>query len=395
MKTSVSVRLAAVNAVGFSASTVMPLWLGGISQQFDMPPWFASAAIFAQLGGAALFNLLTPLIFRGVAMLPLARAGLLVAAAAYLLAVTGSPQVFIAACLISGAALGVVLNVTNRLMGSAEHVQKGYAIFVLIEVLYASTLFLLSGALIARFGPLSPFPVISAIVVLSCMLLFRLPVKLPLAEAAVGKASSARAAGVICLASFALFFVGQAAFNSFMPKIGVAAGLDAATANRIIGFSMLCALIGAALARVVGERVRPILPIAVVVAVLAGMAPVLTFAPSVPVFVGGMIALGISTIFCVPFFFAQLGALDRAGRYAGFGPAMMLIGIAVGPSIAVLIDDRFGLPAVGAFASALLILGGIGFAFGARAGDHAVSAGGGTQYQKTTKALQPETQEDL
>jgi hypothetical protein len=55
MKTSTVVRLACVNALGFSASTVMPLWLGRIAKELGMPPWFASAAVFAQLASRVTF----------------------------------------------------------------------------------------------------------------------------------------------------------------------------------------------------------------------------------------------------------------------------------------------------------------------------------------------------
>jgi hypothetical protein len=100
MRTGTRVRLALVNALGFSASTVMPLWLGGVAGHFDMQPWFAGAAVLAQLGGAAVFNLAAPVLFRGVRLLPLARAAFLVAALAYLAAITPFPALFLGACLV-------------------------------------------------------------------------------------------------------------------------------------------------------------------------------------------------------------------------------------------------------------------------------------------------------
>ena len=369
MKTSVMIRLAAVNATGFSASTVMPLWLGGIAHEFAMPAWFAGAAVVSQLGSAALFNLATPRLFRGVALLPLARIGLLVAAAAYWLATTRSPALFLMAGLICGSALGVVLNVTNRLLGSAEHVQKGYAFFVIIEVCFATALFLGCSALITRYGLLAMFPAVGATTVAACLLLIGLPIDRSMPATADEHAPSTdRGAALLALLAFALFFIGQATLNSFMPVIGQAAGLDAAAARQVIGLGMPFGFLGAILARVVGERVTPIVPVTIVVAVIACIAPALTTIPTVVIFVLGVIALAVSTIFSVPYFFAHLGALDRSGRYAAYGPAMMLAGLATGPSIAVLLDARFGLPAIGAFASALLLLGGLAFARSAGVG---------------------------
>ncbi|MEP7244142.1 MAG: hypothetical protein ABI885_10695 [Gammaproteobacteria bacterium] len=369
MKTRTLLRLACVNALGFSASTILPLWLAGIAGQFGMPPWFTGAAVVAQLGGAAAFNLATPFLFRGVRLLLLARVSFIVAAAAYLTAVTHSPALFLAACLVCGCALGAVLNVTNRLMGAVEHVQKGYAIFVMMEICVAMVLFLGSAALVARFGLLAVFPAVSLSAVLGCVLLLRLPLdpSMPTAISRSGDApGSARA--VLALASFALFFIGQATLNSFMPTIGQAAGISAVHANQLIGLGMPAGFVGAILARVIGERVRPIVPVAIVVVLLAAIAPPLAATPGVVIFIVGVVALAISTLFSLPYFFAQLGTYDRSGRYTAFGPAMMLVGLAVGPSSAVMLNASFGLPAVGLFSAALLVLGGLGFAFAARKG---------------------------
>lgn len=358
MRAGTQVRLALVNAVAFSPSTVMPLWLGGIAHAMHMPAWFAGVAVLAQIGGAALFNLLAPVLLRDAMPLPVARLALMIAAAGYLLAAVPSPVIFLLGCLISGSAMGVVLNVTNRLMGSAEHVQQGYAIFVMIEVCFACAMFLVGAALIARFGLFSLFAAVSATVAAACALLARLPVDRAVAIAAAPIGDRARA--ILALGAFGLFFIGQSALNAFMPTIGVAAGFGVYGASRAIGYGMIFALLGAGLARLIGERVEPFVPIIAVVLVLAGLGPALTLHPNAPIFLTGIVVLGISTMFSVPYFFAQLGALDRGGRYAAFGPAMMLSGIALGPSIAVLLDARFGLFAVGLFATTLVLLGGAG-----------------------------------
>ena len=367
MKTSTLIRLAVVNVTGFSASTIMPLWLGGIARQFGMEAGFASAAVLAQLGGAALLNLLTPWLFRRIAPARLARAALLVAAAAYLLAVTQSPARFLLACLICGGALGTVLSVTNRLMGSAEHVQRGYAVFVLIEVCLATLLFLAGAALIGRFGLLAVFPSVSAMALVAWALLTGISVE-PSGSALGISAGDRehRTAAILCLAAFALFFIGQAALNSFMPAIGQAGGLSIERARRAIGLGMPGGFVGAILARAVGERVPPLGPVVGVAVLLAAVALLLRRPPAFALFEAGVILLAALTIFVVPYFFAQLGALDRSGRYAACGPAMMLTGIAIGPGSAVMINSRFGLAGVGFFSAALLVTGGLFFAIAAR-----------------------------
>ncbi len=151
-----------------------------------------------------------------------------------------------------------------------------------------------------------------------------------------------------------------------MPTIGQAAGLSAGKASALIGLGMPSGFAGALAARGVGERVRPALPVVAVALALAALAPLLTLGPRPAVFVGGEVVLSVCTIFVVPYFFAELASLDRSGRYAAFGPAMMLTGIACGPSAAVMLHAGLGLPAVGVFAAALLALGAAAFLWAAR-----------------------------
>jgi hypothetical protein len=177
MATLTIIRLSTVNAIGFSSTTILPLWLGAIAPHFHMPAWFAGAAVILLLGTAALFNLITPILFRRFPLLPLARVALLIGGGGYLLAASPSPALFLLACLLTGTALGVVLNVTNRLMGSIEHVQKGYAIFQLVEICFATILFLGSTFLIARLGLAAMFPFAAGGCFIGLLLLHRLPVE--------------------------------------------------------------------------------------------------------------------------------------------------------------------------------------------------------------------------
>jgi hypothetical protein len=359
MRTIATLRLAIINTVGFSASTVMPLWLGDIAGHFGMPAWFAGVAVAVQLGAAALFNLATPLLFRNMLLLPLARWAMAIAGVGYLLALVPSPAVFLIAALVSGAALGTSLNVINRLMGSNEHVQHGYALFVLMEVIIATFLFLTGAALIERFGLMAIFVEVATAAGLALLLLLHFPVGADM-PSAVGQTdpSANKRAGFIGLAAFACFFVGQATINSFMPVIGQATGLSAAAANQVIGLGMPFGFLGGMLARLVGERVRSVLPVIGVTVLLACIAPSLTFIRDPSIFRVGAIALACSTMFVVPYFFAQLGTSDRSGRFTAFGPAMMLTGLAIGPGIAVVLKSWFGIGAVGLFSSAMLMLGG-------------------------------------
>jgi predicted MFS family arabinose efflux permease len=357
MKTSTSVQLALVNATGFSASTLMPLWLGRIAVYLAMPDWFPSLAVAVQIGAAAAFNLVTPSLFAGYPMRKLMSSALIVAVIGYGLAAVGTPTSFLAGCLISGGALGVLLNATNRVMGSSDHVQKGYAIFVIVEVCFATLLFLGCAAASELFGLYAVFLIAATVAVCAAAFLTTIPISgaMP-ANAREGGETSRAFQARLALVSFILFFIGQASLHGFLPVIGETAGLSRAQAAQVVGLSMPFGLLGAVLSRLLGERIPPKSAILFVVPTFAVAAVVITLVPSVPLFITAIAIVFVATIFCVPYFFAELGALDQTGRYTSFGPAMMLVGIAIGPSAAVLLKSTFGLRAVGAFSATTLLL---------------------------------------
>ena len=362
MTRHVSLRLATVNAIGFAATTVMPLWLGVVSDRFGMPAWFAGAAVLTLVGSAAAANLLASRLLALRWLTPIARTVLVVAAAGQLITALGSPVAFLVGCLVVGTASGTLLNITNRTMGSLAHVQRSYALFVIIEVCVATCLFVGCSELAARYGPLAMFPALAALTLAGIPILGGLLRLLAPPAAEVTRSGPPAVSAVLGLLALALFFVGQATLNSFMPAIGHAMGLDAASAGRVIGLGMPFGLAGALLAGWLGERVRPLAVIGTAVALLAVAGLLLTATPALPVFAGSVVVLAVSTMLCVPYFFAGLGSHDAHGRYTALGPAMMLAGVGSGPAVAVMLNGWAGLPAVGLFSAVLLFVSGVTFA---------------------------------
>jgi hypothetical protein len=121
-------RIALVNSVGFSASAAVPLWVGSVAAHFGYPSWGAGAVATAQLACAALLNAAIPWLFRGAHLKKLAFVAAAVALLGNGLAWLGSSSLFIAGCLLCGAAFGVLLNVTNRLVAGSSSPQRGNAI---------------------------------------------------------------------------------------------------------------------------------------------------------------------------------------------------------------------------------------------------------------------------
>jgi len=363
-----TIRLAIVNSIGFGATTIMPLWIAAMPSALGMPAWQIGLVATAQLVACGLFNVASPWLLGRMAPLAVARNALLIATLACLgqalaLALEGPPALpfFAASALVSGAALGVLLGMTNRIMAGGDHVQKGYAVFQIVEVCFASALYLAGAALLGQFGPRAIFFLASGIGAAGLAVLYRLagPQATGRSDAApLGQPPPLRLHGIMLLLAMLCFFSGQSSINSFVIPIGRDIGLDAASVSHIVGAGMILALIGAAMARMMGERLGVAAPIALVALLLAADFLFLTRSPLPWGFAIGVGLIPLGTILAVPFFFTALARVDAGGRFAAVGPAFLLGGVALGPLIATALDGTIGRPALGIAAALLTALGG-------------------------------------
>ena len=341
-------RIALVNSVGFSASTAVPLWVGNVGAHFGYPSWGAGAVATAQLACAALLNAATPWLFRGAHLKKLAFVAAAVALLGNGLAWLGSSSLFIAGCLLCGAAFGVLLNVTNRLVAGSSSPQRGYAVVQLVEVLFCIGFFLSVPPIVERFGTLSVFAALAALCAGVFLLLAGVPVSTPggsevdapvSSEARViklkpGGAPPNTGAAVLSLCATVLLFAGQSSVNASLVSIGAAVSLNVLWVGRVISLGLLASLCGAIFARGLGERAGLLRPLLAGEAVLGSAMLVVTLGRGAAAFIGGAIVLFMGIVFVVPYIYALLAGLDKAGRWASIGPAFVLTGWALGPAIA-------------------------------------------------------------
>ncbi|WP_419814282.1 MFS transporter [Glacieibacterium sp.] len=363
--TAWTVRLAIVNSIGFSATTIMPLWIAALPSTLGLPAWQIGLVATAQLIACGLFNVASPWLFGRLPPLIVARFTLIVATVAGLLQATAltaaSLPAFAAAALVSGAVLGVLLGMTNRIMAGVSHVQKGYAVFQIVEVCFASALYLGSAGLLDRLGPQAIFVLMAITGAGGVAALHGLAAPrsgdghAPLVE--VDRPRFLH--GALLLIAMLCFFSGQSSINSFVIQIGHDIGLDAASVAQIVGTGMICALAGAAAARLMGERFGTTVPIVVVALLLAADFLFLTRSPSPTGFALGVGFIPLGTIMAVPFFFTALARVDARGRFAAVGPAFLLGGVALGPLISTALDGAIGRVALGVVAGSLMTVAGL------------------------------------
>jgi hypothetical protein len=358
-----TVRLAIVNSIGFSATTIMPLWIATLPSALGTPAWQISLIATIQLVACGLFNVASPWLSSKMKPLEVARIALLIATLACLgqaVALTHAGlalPVFAAAAAVSGAALGVLLGMTNRIMAGVDHVQKGYAIFQIVEVCFASTFFLTSAWLLKQHGPWTIFLVASAVSAAGLAALHGLanPRQFVADPAIVADGRPHFLRGMLLLIAMLCFFSGQSSINSFIIPIGRGIGLDAASVAQIVGAGMVFALFGAAAARIIGERFGLAGPIAWAALLLAADFLFLTRSPLPIGFAIGVAFIPFGTILALPFLLTALVQADAGGRIAAIGPAFILCGVALGPLISTTLDGVIGRAALG-FVAALLIV---------------------------------------
>ena len=353
----VLVRLALVNSIGYSGSTIVPLWVGGVSLHMGMPPWFGGAVATGQLAAAALFNLLTPILFPAIHPARLAKVALAGATVVFLFAVTGQSLIFTLACVAGGACLGLALNATNRIIAGSAEVQKGYSIFLLTEGVFSASLFYAGALLWRRVGLNAVFLTLPAVACVGAIVMTSLPGAQIFCRPALVNVSSRRMElhPILGMLALFLFFCGQSCMTASTLALGAEAGMSPQTASALLAINVIVGLLGAAAARLLGERFGVRGPIMTATLILMCVVTAMTQAPAPAMFFLGVMWLQVTTLFIVPYFLTLLARLDDTGRAASVGPAFLLAGVAIGPSLAAGVIGRWSPAALGPAASSALL----------------------------------------
>ena len=352
-------QLALANAVGFSSiSTSAPFWISGVGARYGLPLWSGAVIATFQLACAALTNIATPWLFRKK---PAKLIGLYAAAVAIvgnLVALAPNPVLFVLGCGLTGAALGVVLNIANRLAAEMKSAERAYAIFEIVGVLFSMAVFLVVPMLVTRFGSQIVF-VVLALLSLIALLNFvnadftaDLFIKQSLQNnsdirAIRSDGPSVVTATVIALLAMSLLFIGESSVNAFFVPLGKALSIDITKVGRIMAGGLVASLLGGGLARVLADRLGIVAPTIGGTLVLAADVVILTDTHSAFVFTVATVMYFVCIVFITPYAFALLADIDKTGRAASIGPAFLMIGVSIGPSVGASSVAFIGMWAIG------------------------------------------------
>ncbi len=355
------VPLALVNSIGYAATTAVPFWISDLGPHFGLPVWVGGIVAILQLLSAATCNLLTPLVFSRT---PMARVGVGGAAAAVFggaLALLPNPLGFFVGAVVSGGGLGVLLNCTNRLVAQSHSAQKGYATFQLVEIFVAVSLYSAFPLVGQRFGPSGVLFCLSILGLLGAGLIgwlapWNVPSDISPTGAALASAARGRKAGLFILAAIVVLFSGQSAVYSYMVPVGRLIHVNPASVGRLMSLGSAFGLVGALVARLIGERFGDRAPV-IAGALLLGLdLAVVTTTRDLMVFSVAACLIGLLTAFLAPYLFTLLARFDRSGKMASVGPSALLTGLAIGPAIATLVAINFAIPRIGPAALGIVLL---------------------------------------
>ena len=328
-------RLALANSTGFSATTAVPLWIGLIAPLLGVASSWPSVIASLQLACAAAGNIGASMALRRHPAEKIAVVAALISSAGSLLAAIPLASSFAVGCAINGAALGVLLSATNRIVATTEAVHEGYSLLMVVEVMFAASFYIVMPLVIRQFGLASLFLMLMLLGLTVAALMRGLSASASQPRnvcAADNPGSSGRA--MLMLLAFAIFFSGQSAVWSRVLSIGALLGLDAVQVGRVMALSVLTGLLGAMLAKLIGERFGITKPLLASCALLGAVLLINVHTTSTLLFAVSATCIMLLTMFTVPYVFTSLARLDRSGRWASAGPAFLLIGTAIGPSIA-------------------------------------------------------------
>jgi MFS family permease len=324
--------IAILSALAYSGLFTMPLWIGGLADQFG----FSSAL----LGGLASFQLLCSMLAAlwvssknsAKSLKPLFLWGTVVVLLANGLSASGGEmKVLLLARGMSGIGEGVLLASLNLWIGRFDNPDRGFALSQTSVGLFGIVLFLTLPSLMAATGIWVLF------VSVSCLALSTIPIiavfiNEPLShQAAVQSKSASWRASTAPLLGLALIFVGCQGAWSYFERMGASQGLALATIGQLLVLGQFLSLAGPLCAEKFGIRFGRLQAIYTGLAVSALAVVCASQSGPVWMFAIGAAIFQFGTLFIVTSFYGYLAAVDESGSAVGAAPAFINAGSAMGP----------------------------------------------------------------
>ena len=234
---------------------------------------------------------------------------------------------------MAGLGAGLLMNITMVSIALTLNIDRNYGFWAVLQLTVgAAGLYLLPGFMPA-YGLAAPFLTITVLALLVLPLVKRFPEHGRTAGATPGKYNKLFL-GLTGLLGIFIYYSGQAAVWAYIERVGIAAGIGPGSVGSVLSASLVAAILGAALATWLGDRLGRRLPVAASMICSAAGISFLWGVQSVYPYIIAACLFNAAWYFCLPYLSAIIANIDTDGRLVIGLAVVFPSALAAGPALA-------------------------------------------------------------
>jgi MFS family permease len=286
----------------------------------------------------------------------------LIVSVANLMASLISPITFVIGRILSGLGVGIISAISLPMLACRENAQKTVNLASGSAMLCLSIIYLISPALLGRFGQAGIFCSVCFLSLVTAAAVFiGVPVKPSILKALPARQSHVTNAtwllpATTCLGWGVVAF-GQAAVSFFSVGIGQNLGFTQAQIGTLLAAALPMTMLASVIGHFLGERLGLLAPIYGGLLLLSIDIMYVVHAANLAIFYVGIVGLNLLFVFAGIYSTAYLGVLDRSGRFVNTMRITSLGGGALGPMLGSALVARSGFSALALTSTASVIVG--------------------------------------
>lgn len=281
----------------------------------------------------------------------------------FTLAETGSYGVSIGSVFVIGLMMGGFWTIAYRIFGASANPDRSFATGIVVAYTFLALVSYVVGQFVVPdHGLRGSAYLLGAIIVVLGFSALLVPSGIS-EDAGKSTAISYRPPLRVALALLGILATGFAfaAVWAFAERIGVAAGFDSSRISPVVATNLLASAAGSVLATVLGTRFGRRRALLVGMALMVAAIIALSWSETYWLYAIGIVGLGFTIGFVLPYQMGALAALDAEGRFVVLISAAQGIGSAAGPALGGAAVDAGGLQSLLITAVVALVIGAILF----------------------------------
>lgn len=293
----------------------------------------------------------------------IAAAAAIIVLCLFTLAETGSYSVSIGSVFVIGLMMGGFWTIAYRIFGASANPDRSFATGIVVAYTFLALVSYVVGQFVVPdHGLRGSAYLLGAVIVVLGFSALLVPSGIS-EDPGKSTAISYRPPLRVALALLGILATGFAfaAVWAFAERIGVAAGFDSSRISPVVATNLLASAAGSVLATVLGTRFGRRRALLVGMALMVAAIIALSWSETYWLYAMGIVGLGFTIGFVLPFQMGALAALDAEGRFVVLISAAQGIGSAAGPALGGAAVDAGGLQSLLITAVVALVIGAILF----------------------------------